>query len=325
MAKKKAAPKKAKPPADDQAIDRFNGAYYTTPKDPKDAHAMGRLSTEEQFFIRENVDVLSHSDIARAINRTPRTVMNFISKNKLGRTFDKVRGRVKDAVTPGEMKAVLRSRTFYTTLRRQLSPQELTFFEECWVDMMEQFANDVLASEEMELKEMILIEIFKNRELDEEKRRRDRRAEVMLEIDNLNKEDDSYKDDVRPLREELIMLNAGSEKHTSRFQSLCERSEKIRKALYASRQDRVKNVEMSKVDFATWLRELENYATQLKMSREMEIVKAAQEKERKRLSRLHKYANQEVNIPILNEDTVDLLLDVGSSVEQPVDGEVNEQ
>ena len=279
-------------------------------KRPKENHfTKGKMSYEEVKFIKENVDKLAHDEIARVLNRLPSTILAHIARNKLGKAFNRIRDKEPKKITERDARMLLRAKRFYATLFHQISKKETEFFEECWVDMMEQFQHNVLPSEEMELKEMILLEIFKNREITEEKKRRDRKGQILKEMDEIKAQVPVDKDELRSLREELLSINAACEKHANRFHSLCERSEKIRKALYASRQDRVKNVELSKVDFATWLRELEDYSTQLKVSREMTILKMAQDREKNRLTRLHKYANNEVNVPILNEDSVDLMIE----------------
>lgn len=263
----------------------------------------GKLSRAEIQFVEDNVDFLSYEAIAKAINRAPNLVLALIKNHRLGRAF--LDEKAKNSTRTGaEIIKALQEKRFYADLRYQLVGSELRYFEDHWIDMVSQFNGDLIPSEEMELKELLIIEILKNREnaaerdriLEREKLQAELRKEKALMAPNNTK--------IQQLQSELTAINASSSSHVRNFKDLCDRAEKIRKALHASRQDRVKHLENARIDFASWLRQLEDYGSKMRASREMEILKVAQEKERARLSQPHKFANGEVSLPIMNEDSI---------------------
>ncbi len=275
-----------------------------TPKKPAGTvKEVGKLKAADLKFIRDNVDRLPPDRIADAINRNPSAVLNYIQKERLGKAFQEV--KAAGDKPESQILKELRQKRFHSDLKNQLMPIEVTYFEDHWVAMVSQFNGDLMASEEMELKELIILEILKNREsaaeklriemkLDLEKQLRDERALGKL----------SDRDTIRDLNQQILNCSAASSSYVKNFKELCDRADKMRKALHASRQDRVKSYENSKIDFVSWLKALEDHSQKLKVAREMEVLKQAQVKERTRLYGHHKYSNNEVANPILNEDSV---------------------
>lgn len=259
---------------------------------------VGRLSEDEQDFIRENVDILPPEKIAEHLNRRLGSVLDFIHRKRLGKEY----GHANSKSTTRIMRE-LKHRPFFRHLHHQLTLQEIALFREEWTSMMSQFQDDIMPSEEMELKELIIIEILKNRENAAEKKRLMMHRNLHKQLEAERRLPVPDKDAIRALNEQLLLCSS-NDKHVKNFKDLCDRSEKIRKALHASRQDRVKSYDNIKVDFVGWLKMLEDHNQKVKVSREMEIMKMAQARERARLYGLHKYANNEVAVPILNEDSV---------------------
>lgn len=268
-----------------------------------DAKIAGRLKLADMRFIKNNVDKLPPDKIAEALNRKLEIVLNYIQKEKLGNAY-------KDVVLAGdvpesEILRELRLKTFYKDLKNQLLAAEVSYFEDHWVSMLAQFGGDIMASEEMELKELLVLEILKNRESAAEKARLELKAQLEKELRQERLQGKlADRDVMRDLNQQILNCAAASSTYIKNFKELCDRADKMRKALHASRQDRVKSYENSKVDFVSWLKALEDHSQKLKVAREMEILKQAQDKERARLYQNHKYANNEVSIPILNEDSV---------------------
>lgn len=271
--------------------------------DENSVKIVGRLKAADMKFIRDNVDKLPPDKIAEALNRKTSAILNYIQQERLGKAFKEV----KDAgdVPDSEILRDLRKKTFHKDLKNQLMPSEIVYFEDHWISMVSQFGGDIMASEEMELKELIILEILKNRESAAEKSR----IEMKLDLERQIKEERALgkladRDTIRDLNQQILNCSAASSNYVRNFKELCDRADKMRKALHASRQDRVKSYENSKIDFAAWLKSLEDHSQKLKVAREMEVLRQAQIKERRRLYDNHKYANNEVAVPILNEDSV---------------------
>lgn len=263
---------------------------------------IGQLSATDRKFIRQNVDKIPPDKIAEVLQRNESAILNYIQREKLGNAYAELRS-VAEKSTSQILKA-LRDSPLFATLRAQLMLDELRFFEDNWVNMVAQFNGDLMPSEEMELKELLILEILKNRESAAEKVRLEMKADLEKELRLERSLPSPDRQKIRDINEQIMQCHAASSSYIKNFKELCARAESMRKALHASRQDRVKSFEKSKVDFVGWLKALEDHSQKLRVAREMEIMKQAQEKERAKLYRNHKYANAEVGIPILNEDSV---------------------
>lgn len=265
----------------------------------------GALGNADMKFIEDNVDKLTVDEIAKILNRNRDPILRHIKMNKLGAAFNKV--REVGEKTPKDVLRELRGKKFYTNLKSQITLDELYYFDDHWVAMVTQFNGDLLPSEEMELKELLILEILKNRENASERRRLEEKdiLERALAVELKLPRDERDRDNIAQIRAQLSAITIASREYLKGLKDLCDRAEKMRRALHASRQDRAKTLDNAKADFVSWLKSLEDYRTKIRTGREMEILRQAKEKERRRLSEFHTYITKEVEQPILNADTVE--------------------
>lgn len=267
-------------------------------------HKRGALSTSDMEFIRANVETMDPVVIAAHLNRNPEPIIRYISRNRVGKTFEEIRGeteRSEKSIFDG-----LKNKSFYKNLKEQLSIAELEYFADHWVALVMQFNGDLAPSEEMELKELLILEILKNRETAGEYSR-------LQQMDELNK---MIRDEMRlapelrdrdlitNLNTQVSQIKVASSVYIRNFKDLCDRAEKMRKALHASRQDRVKHLENAKVDFVAFLKLLEEHGEKIRVGKEMEVIKAAKKKEERRLAGLYEFSDGKVDRPVLNAETV---------------------
>ena len=262
----------------------------------------GRLTREETDFIKNNVDKFPPEQIAKLLGRKTPVIKRHIEDHSLGEAYKKYKER--DTKTAKDVLRELKDKPFYGLLKHQLTTPEIRHFEDEWVRMIAQFNNDILASEEMELKELILVEVLRNRESIAEKVRLDFRISLEKELELERQQPHKDMERIREINQILLQYRSESKEFIKTFTALCDRAERARKALNASRQDRVKSFEKSRIDFTAWLKTLDDNSQKIKAAREMEIMKLAQSKEKKRLQSNHKFANNEIAVPILNEDSV---------------------
>lgn len=265
----------------------------------------GALSVPDMTFIKNNVDRFTVEEMARALGRTVLPVERYIARNKLGKKYSpEVEAGEK---TEHMILKELKLKAFYRNLTTQLSIPEVSYFCEHWVNMLVQFNGDLLASEEMELKELIILEILKNREGAAERERLVSIEELNREIKRARQLDAGVRDKehVKYMQAEILSLRTASSTYVRNLKELCDRADKMRKALHASRELRAKDLQNSKIDFAAWLKWLDEYENRSRVGREMEIIKLAKQKEALRLSQYHVFSNKDVTKPILNAETVD--------------------
>jgi len=268
-------------------------------------HKRGALSTKEMEFIRANVGVMEPAVIAAHLNRNPEPIIRYIARNRVGKTFEEIKGEAEK--TEQQIFTQLKSKSFYKNLKEQLSIAELDYFADHWVSLVLQFNGDLAASEEMELKELLILEILKNRETASEYGRMQLLDSLQSQIRDEMKKPLGVRDQelIGNLSSQASSIKVASSAYIKNFKDLCDRAEKMRKALHASRQDRVKHLENAKVDFVAFLRLLEEHGEKIKVGKEMEIIRASKEKEQRRLASLHTFSDGKVDRPILSAETLD--------------------
>lgn len=283
------------------------------PQSLKDAdRAIGKISFEDQKFILDNLNVLSIKEIAKSINRNPRTVLEFIKVNNIimhdpnpkdGVIFD-------DKYASYSILQDLRKRKiFYKHLKLQLNSAEIKMFEEAWCQIIIQYGSDVLPTEEMQIKEFILYDIQKNRVLFEISEMIADADSLKFQINEFKKlEPDSLsiddKKDLARLKSELSAATSRLDSLYKQHMELSDKSQKMNKDLSNTRAERTKLNENSKIDFVAMLKLLQEYDVKKRVGREMEMMNLARMKEEIRLSSPYIYANKEADRPILNSDTI---------------------
>ena len=267
----------------------------------------GTFSQQEKRFMEANVDKLPPEVIAERLNRRVGTIESYIKDHHLGVKFDSS----DEEMGARAIFADLRNKYFYGEVCNQLLPDELKYFQEHWVHFVQQFSaeGEILPSEESELKDLILYDISKNRTLKEEKVSIDRKEALMQDLRSLEeKEDDTLSSDEkkrkRALRQEVSSLENGMRDCRKRFSELCRESDKLRASLYSSRAQRTKDLERAGLDFAGLLKNYEDYQQRKAAARSMELVAKAEAKERERLSAYNTYADNTVDRPILNAESI---------------------
>ena len=269
----------------------------------KPSRKRGALSNEDKIFIRKNVRKLDLAEIAEKLNRSAKPIRRFINDEKIGPDFDIIKTDVEKS--QNEIIQALRQRPFYRDLKDQLSQNEIRSFEEAWV-LFQVDLGDILASEELDLKELILLDILKSRRLHESKiatdERNDARDNLRIEM-KLPKEDRD-----RELIRQYKQTIADSQNYLSTFNkdlnALIDKSNKIKNALQQTRAQRTENLDKAEVNYKSFLKILQEKEHRERAAREQEIMLAAQRKEEKKLSELYEFADGVIDRVILSSETV---------------------
>ena len=108
------------------------------------ARKRGKLSAEEENFIRENADSISLRDIAAQLNRTEKTIEEYCNKNRL--TYKDMSEEIYDDTV---LRQKLVSRPYWDSIQNQFSEEELAYFSVTWIQIIKQFREDILYTEEL--------------------------------------------------------------------------------------------------------------------------------------------------------------------------------
>jgi len=270
-------------------------------------YSTGRMSKEMQ----KNIPVwkkqgISIEEISERINRSPAGIQKYL--DDIGYIDEDMPVWDQDAHA---VSVELKRKPYWQNLKEQLDKHELEFFEHMWVRMMmDQFRQDLLPAEELQVKQLLTLEIFTNRSAFERQKQIKEVARIQQELDKeyklSTKKRDSSK--IEYLEGRLTFARSAVSNHTTEHTKLLDRVEKIQKDLKATRDQRVHKIENAKTSFSGLITALEEEAYRRRMGEEAELMSIAKDKALDDFSEWHEYGKDtdyvEVDIPVLNSDTV---------------------
>jgi hypothetical protein len=262
----------------------------------------GKLSAEEEALIRQNVELLPAQKIAMMINRTEETVQKFIRQNSL------ISSSMDDKeATKVALRAKLHTRDYWLEVLKQFSESELEFFESLWTELMIQFREDVLFSEELELKQYITLEIFINRNVEEQKRARLDVERIQKELDKEYAKPGEDRDMplINNLEGQLSFARTAIPAYASEYVKLLDKRGAVTNSLKATRDQRVKKIEDSKSSWAGFIKALDDEAFRERIGDDAELNKIARDAAEERLAEYHTFVDGKIDRPLLNADTIE--------------------
>jgi hypothetical protein len=260
----------------------------------------GQLSLDEEKFIRDSVETLTIEQIANAINRNINPIKRYIDENSL---------LIANNNTASQyLKQKLYCKTFWSEIQRQFDTDsgELQYFEDTWVNLIQQFREDVLPAEELQIKQFITIDILINRSMKERKRHIAETEKLQKQVDQEYEKPEDQRDIAKlaNLETQLAFARNSIANYTNEYTKLLNEQQKISKDLKATREQRIKRIEDGKSSWVGLIRMLEDEEMREKEGKEMEILKIATEKAKNQLSQYHTYQDNIVDRPFLTPETV---------------------
>lgn len=262
----------------------------------------GKLSLEEEKFIRDNISKISIADIAIALSRTEETVEKYCTNNNLV-----YRGMTEEVYDDTLLRSKLESKPYWEEVKKQFTDEELEYFAITWIKMMKQFREDILYSEELQVKQWITLEIMANKVMRDRKYTQEQiqRLEELLDMEYNLPEEARDVQTIAQLEQEMSMIRNAQGSYTTEHSKILDRIERVQRDLKAARADRVKKIEDSKTSFSGFLKALDDEALRQRLGEEIELNKLAKEAAAKRLSKFHKYEDGQIDQPYLTSDTVE--------------------
>lgn len=261
----------------------------------------GKFSKEEVNFIKQNSPYKSIEDIAKYLDRNPKTIKKMV--NQLNLAHKEMSADEYDDVS---LKNKLHEREYWPEILLQFTDREIPYFELIWIKLIKQFREDVLPTEELQIKQLITTEILMNRSLVERKR----------SLEDIDRLDDIVREEyIKPLGErdiEKIMnieqqlaLSRGSQSsHTTEYTKLSREYKDLAKDLKATRDQRLKRIEDGKGSWIGLIRMLEDETTREREGLDMEIMRISADKAEEELSEYHAYGDGKVDRPFMTPEIV---------------------
>ena len=268
------------------------------------ANRPGRLSKEDQKWILENAGHIDVDDMAVKLGKTAEMLHRFLREHRgPAGTEDKI--TIRDD---------LRNSEEWKRLKAEFTGDELKLFEEKYIGFMSQFKGDVLASEETQIMQAVKFIILMSRNLAA-------RSKALADVGRLEDAleahlasfggqrvnmDSVAKATALGMETQLQTARASERAHTTEYVKFQERYDNIMTGLKATREQRAKDIQSSKVNFLGLVKMLQQKDLQDREGRTMELMRKAADKEYNRLGQLHQYEDGELDRPILSPQTLDL-------------------
>ena len=279
---------------------------YGPSKDKKGCRGKrGVLSTGEMAYIKKNVAIKTINEIAISLSKSELTIRKYIFKKNL--VTKETLENVPDAYRRAKIKTMLRNREYWPEIKQQFNLDELKMYEEHFVNLYLQFDEDVLASEELQIKKYITLEILKDRMLKQEysNSHQVERTRKMLDVEYALPPEQKNIEGIRSLTNTLEKLQSNQLTFLKEYRDITEEQKYAEKSLKISRDDRIKNIQDATQNWTSILRLLnENSVIRNKVGKHIEIMKIAALKQEQELFNLHKYVNGDVDYPILNVESI---------------------
>ena len=261
----------------------------------------GKLSNDEMDFIRTHAEKKTVVEIAEYLNRTTAPVEKFLKNQNIVSS----EMNDEDAALSGLIDD-LHSKPYWAEVLLQFTKKEVVYFEANWIRIVLQFREDLLYTEELQLKDLITLNILINRCLEEKKQHLEdkERMQTLLNKEYAKPDEERNFLEIGNLEQQVGIARASVGAFVTEYKNLLGESKAITKALKATREKRVKRIEDSKSSWIGHLRMLEEEGLRERSGIDLVVQVKAKDMAIEKLSEWHQYEDGTVDQPFLNFETV---------------------
>jgi|TARA_R100000479_G_scaffold70878_1_gene34352 hypothetical protein len=259
----------------------------------------GRLSKDEWAFIEFNSDKMSAAQIAKELDRAIEPIQKHLQKLGKGKDLR------KNLQTQAEYD--LKKRPYWRELQAQFSESELEILLYHWKEIVSQFRKDILATEELQIIDVVKLEVLMNRALREQQYSMNKIAEFdeMIEFEKRKAAEDQDREFIFGLERQIATLRAAKESLSREYKDLQTKKSAMYRDLKATREQRIAKLEDNKETFSGLVQKLvrdPDFVEEQNLY--MEKMRLAVMKEQERLSDYHEYEDGTVDQPFLTPETI---------------------
>lgn len=200
-------------------------------------------------------------------------------------------------------------------IKDEFSEDELEYFSDKYIQLMGQFNEDILPTEEQQVIGLIRVEIMQHRNMAGRKQLGESSDRIRQMIDgilgavngDMSRLDEAGTNHIIDLQNQLAGLENSQNSKTKEFLELSKEHASLTDKLKASRSQRISAATSDKMTWPEMVKALMDKDLQEKESRKFELRRIAANKELDRLTQPHRYMDNQVDIPILYSGSVDNL------------------
>jgi len=261
----------------------------------------GKFSEEEINFIKQNSSTKSIEDIAKYLDRNPKTVKKIVGELNLAH-----KGMSSDEYDDVSLKNKLHTREYWPEILRQFTDREIPYFELIWIKLIKQFREDVLPTEELQIKQLITTEILMNRSLVERKRSLEDidRLDEMVREEYVKPLGERNTEKIMNIEQQLALSRGSQSSHTTEYTKLSREYKDLAKDLKATRDQRLKRIEDGKTNWIGLIRMLEDETVREREGLDMEIMGMSADKATDELGEYHAYEDGRVDRPFMTPEII---------------------
>lgn len=265
---------------------------------------IGKLSATEKSYIASNADSRTVEEIADHLARSVDTVRNEIAKLGLAKT--------DQAVANKGVLNELHASVMWREIQLQFTEDELSAFEHYWLEMFQQFKEDVWFTEKMQIRDYVTQQIFSDRNLAsqaatiEDIKRLEKLLEFQYEIpaEAWGQED---RERVFNLENQLAAAREANESRQAQYLKLNNEKQKLLQNLKGTRRDRIDKIANSKTSFVGLMRLMEEEKGREAIGRETGLANLAADRAADKMRENFVYDDKTVDRPFLEPEHVQLL------------------
>jgi hypothetical protein len=277
----------------------------------------GPYSAEEKLYISDQAGKLSPELIAEKLSRNPKKIKDYMTKQGLMKYY------YKEDLEKDQLQNIRKSR-YWNTLSEQFSKDELDSFEYHWQNIVRQFRDDILHTEELQIVDAIKLQLMMDRNQKKQKQAIDHIDFLRTEIAKERKASKPDEKKIQGFSQDLAASFSGIEALDKDHVMLLKEKNNALQKLKATREQRVQQIENSKETLVGWVKQLYmDPKLRYQLGIDMEKKRIATQVEYQRLSAPHVYADGVVDRPILNHETVCMTL-TQNNIEEIKDIELTE-
>ena len=261
----------------------------------------GKFSEGEINFVKQHAHEKSLEDLAKYLDRNPKTVKKLLDNLNLSHT-----DMSQDEYDKVSLKNKLHAKEYWEEINRQFTSGEISYFEAIWIQLIQQFREDVLPTEELQIKQLITTDILMNRCMVERKRN----LEDIERLDSILKEEyarpmgERNTDRIMNIEQQLSMIRGSQSTHTTEYTKLSKEYKDLAKDLKATRDQRLQRIEDGKTSWIGLLRMLEDETVREREGFDMEMMSVSADKALEKYTEYHSYDDGMVDRPVLTPEAV---------------------
>lgn len=268
------------------------------------------LSKSELAEIARSAELLSVEEIAEKLGRTPEVISRAIARYKDSLLGISPGQATQDSDRPSSIAKILfelHGSPFWPQISQQFDNNEQRFYEDQYANLIEQFGQDIVGTEILQVHQLINYIILGQRALSRakqasreiDKARRDL-ASIISKNPDPTVRSREVNENISRLQSYVETLESRLTSHNREFKELDSNQQDLMKQLKGTREQRVKTLEQGKLSFFDLLREIKDIEGRKNMNRQAQLSKIAMEKRTKELSKPIKYADGSYDSPVLS-------------------------